>query len=202
MGKRKNLSILVYYHGGGFCIESTSSQSYHGYVNALVAAAQIVVVSVDYILALEHPLPSAYDDSWSTLKWIVFGPEDWLNEFVDFGKIYLAEDSAGANIAHHIAMRNREDKLIDLVGIVFVDPYFVGTGLTVDELKDEELWRVAGGLWMMANSGSVGELDDPEINVTVDPKLPWHVFHLFNMAAESAAARLKRTILFLNQGRN
>ncbi|CAN1256805.1 Probable carboxylesterase 13 [Linum perenne] len=244
---RKNLPILVYYHGGGFCIESAFSQSYHGYVNAIVAAAQIVVVSVDYRLAPEHLLPCAYDDSWAALKWIVSGAEDWLNEFVDFGKIYLAGDSAGANIAHHVAMRNGEEKLIDLVGIVLVDPYFWGTDPIGDEPKDEESRRVPSGLWLMANPGLVAGLDDPGINVTVDPKLPslgcrrvlvlvaekdmlkdrgwryyetmgkngWkgtaeieetkgegHVFHLYNPASESAAARMKRTILFLNQERN
>ncbi|CAN1133482.1 Probable carboxylesterase 13 [Linum perenne] len=251
-GKRKSLPILIYYHGGGFCIESAFSQSYHGYVNALVAAAKIVVVSVEYRLAPEHPLPCAYDDSWSALKWIAShaggsGAEDWLNEFVDFGQIYLAGDSAGANIAHRVAMRNGEEKVIDLIGIVLVDPYFLGTDPIGDEPKYEELWRVAGGLWLMANPGSVAGLDDPEINVTVDPKLPglgcrrvlilvaekdmvkdrgwryyetmgkngWkgtaeieetkgegHVFHLHTPTSESAAARMKRTVLFLNQGRN
>ncbi|CAN1192278.1 Probable carboxylesterase 12 [Linum perenne] len=154
-----------------------SSASYHGYVNALVAIAQIVAISVDYRLAPEHPLRCAYDDLWSAFKWITThargdGDEDWVNEFVDFGKIYLAEDSVGVNIAHRVAMTNGEEKLIDLVGIVLVDPYFLGTDLTRDELKDEELWWVVGRSWMMANPGSVVGLDDLEINVTVDPKLP------------------------------
>ncbi|CAN0846624.1 Probable carboxylesterase 7 [Linum grandiflorum] len=118
---------------------------------------------------------------------------------------------------------------------------------------DEEWWGgkadrptrgCAYGLWLLAYPGSVGGLDDPKINATINPKLPglgckrvlvmvaekdmlkdrgwsyyeamgkngWkgtveieetkgegHVFHLFNPASDSAAERLKRTVLFLNR---
>ncbi|CAN0846628.1 Probable carboxylesterase 13 [Linum grandiflorum] len=249
-GKKNNLPLLVYYHGGGFCIESAFSPLYHGYLNALVAAAQIVAVSVEYRLVPEHPLPCAYEDSWAALKWAAshaggHGAEEWLNELVDFGKVYLGGDSAGANIAHNVAMRNGgEEKLIDQLGVVLVDPYFWGKDPIGNEPKDEESRRVADGLWLLAYPGSVGGLDDPKINATINPKLPglgckrvlvmvaekdmlkdrgwsyyeamgkngWkgtveieetkgegHVFHLFNPASDSAAERLKRTVLFLNR---
>ncbi|CAN0846627.1 Probable carboxylesterase 13 [Linum grandiflorum] len=234
-GKKNNLPLLVYYHGGGFCIESAFSPLYHGYLNALVAAAQIVAVSVEYRLVPEHPLPCAYEDSWAALKWAAshaggHGAEEW---------------SAGANIAHNVAMRNGgEEKLIDQLGVVLVDPYFWGKDPIGNEPKDEESRRVADGLWLLAYPGSVGGLDDPKINATINPKLPglgckrvlvmvaekdmlkdrgwsyyeamgkngWkgtveieetkgegHVFHLFNPASDSAAERLKRTVLFLNR---
>ncbi|RRT78123.1 hypothetical protein B296_00003927 [Ensete ventricosum] len=64
----RKLPVLVYYHGGGFVIETAFSPTYHNYLNSLVAAAGVVAVSVDYRRAPEHPLPAAYDDSWAALR--------------------------------------------------------------------------------------------------------------------------------------
>ncbi|CAL1389445.1 unnamed protein product [Linum trigynum] len=248
----KKLPLLIYIHGGGFCIESPFSPIYHAHLNALVAEAQIVAVSVDYRLVPEHPLPCAYDDCWAALKWAVAhaggsGPEEWLNACADFGRVFVAGDSAGANIAHRVAMRNAEEKLIELWGLVLVDPYFWGEDQIGDEPKDEAGRALPSGLWRLANPGSKNGLDDPEINATADPKLSglgcrrvlvlvaekdslkdrgrlycetlgkngWpgkaeiheakgenHVFHLFDPACENAAARMKRTVSFLNEGKD
>ncbi|URE05521.1 Carboxylesterase family [Musa troglodytarum] len=51
----KKIPVLVYYHGGGFVIETAFSPTYHNYLNSLVAAAGVVAVSVDYRRAPEHP---------------------------------------------------------------------------------------------------------------------------------------------------
>nr|CAD1825126.1 unnamed protein product [Ananas comosus var. bracteatus] len=55
--KPKLLPVLVYIHGGGFVAESAASPTYHAYLNALASRAQILVVSVEYRRAPEHPLP-------------------------------------------------------------------------------------------------------------------------------------------------
>lgn len=39
-------------------------------LNKLVAEANVVAVSVDYRLVPEHPLPAAYEDSWTALQWV------------------------------------------------------------------------------------------------------------------------------------
>lgn len=67
----RKLPILVYYHGGGFCVETPYSPTYHLFLNRLVAQANLVAVSVDYRRIPEHPLPAAYDDSWAALQWVV-----------------------------------------------------------------------------------------------------------------------------------
>ncbi|KAL2469931.1 putative carboxylesterase [Abeliophyllum distichum] len=66
----QKLPVLVYYHGGGFCVESAFSFLDQRYMNILAAEAKALIVSVEYRLAPEHPLPVAYEDSWTALQWV------------------------------------------------------------------------------------------------------------------------------------
>ncbi|KAF6991652.1 hypothetical protein CFC21_008715, partial [Triticum aestivum] len=72
-------------------------------------------VSVDYHLSLEHPLPTAYDDAWTALRWVLrsarFGTEPWLSRRTDLTRLLLVGDSAGGNIAHNMAMRTGREGL-------------------------------------------------------------------------------------------
>ncbi|XP_022726320.1 probable carboxylesterase 12 [Durio zibethinus] len=166
----QKLPLLVYFHGGGFCIETAFSPTYHNYLNSFVAEANVVCVSVDYRRAPEHPLPAAYDDSWDALKWVAShfggnGPEEWLNCYVDFDKVYFSGDSAGANIVHHMAIKIGKEKLagVNLVGIVLVHPYFWGKEPVGDEIKDPDVRAKIEGLWRLASPTTIGS-DDPWIN--------------------------------------
>ncbi|KAE8077542.1 hypothetical protein FH972_016099 [Carpinus fangiana] len=66
----QKLPLLVHYHGGGFCVGSPFDSISHKFLTSLISQANIIVVSVDYRLAPEHPLPIAYDDSLAALQWI------------------------------------------------------------------------------------------------------------------------------------
>ena len=102
----QKLPLLIYIHGGAFCVCTPYNPAYHHHLNALSAAANVVVASVHYRLAPEHPLPAAYDDAWEVLQWVAASdPEPWLNCHADLSTVFLAGDSAGANIAHNTAMR-------------------------------------------------------------------------------------------------
>ncbi|GMI74548.1 hypothetical protein like AT2G03550 [Hibiscus trionum] len=169
------LPLLVYFHGGGFCIESASSPTYHNYLNALVAETNIVAVSVDYRRAPEHPLPAAYDDSWDALKWVAShsdgnGPQEWLNRHADFNNVYIAGDSAGANIAHHMAVKMTKAKIdgFNFVGIVLAHPYFWGKEPVGDEIKDPAIRAKVETLWRLAYPTTSGS-DDQWINPIDDP---------------------------------
>ncbi|KAM3755180.1 hypothetical protein ACB098_02G021000 [Castanea mollissima] len=106
------LPFLVYFHGGGFCFKSAFSFNHQRYLNSLVAQAQVVAVSVEYRLALEHLFPIAYEDCWAALQWVALhslnnglNKEPWLRNHGDFNRVFIGGDSAGANIVHNIAMR-------------------------------------------------------------------------------------------------
>ncbi|KAL6547175.1 hypothetical protein OROMI_022896 [Orobanche minor] len=178
---RRTLPLLIYFHGGGFFTESAFSPTYHHHLNSLVAKAQAVAVSVNYRLAPEHPLPAAYEDSWLALKWTFShhggrgGVEPWLKNYADFENLYLGGDSAGANIAHQMAIRvglKKPNPGVNLRGMFLNCPYFLGkkaignesAGVyTYEESQMQKLWRYA-----YPNSKG---LDNPLVNPGMDPGL-------------------------------
>ncbi|KAI3753172.1 hypothetical protein L2E82_25218 [Cichorium intybus] len=67
----KNLPLLIYFHGGGFILESASSPLYHNFLNLLALESNVVIVSVDYGTAPENPVPTCFNDSWEAIMWVV-----------------------------------------------------------------------------------------------------------------------------------
>lgn len=176
-GHPKKLPLLVYFHGGGFCIETASSPTYHNYLNAVASEANVVVVSVEYRRAPEDPLPAAYDDSWAALKWVAShaagnGPDEWLNEHADLTRVFLAGDSAGANIAHHMGLRIASDKMdgLTVAGIALVHPFFSGSEPVGTESTEpaRRAWTVN---FLKMVCPTISGADDPIINPEADPGL-------------------------------
>ncbi|CAL9047093.1 tuliposide A-converting enzyme 2, chloroplastic-like [Musa acuminata AAA Group] len=164
------LPVLVYYHGGGFCIESPFSSRYTSFLNSLVAKAKVIAVSVCYRLAPEHPLPTAYHDSLAALRWVAShadgGEESWLAEHGDLGRLFVSGDSAGANIAHHVA------RLVGISGLgtgarikgaALIHPYFWGEEPVGSETRDRETREKSERLWRLVCPGTTG-MDDTLIN--------------------------------------
>ncbi|CAK9150784.1 unnamed protein product [Ilex paraguariensis] len=152
------LPLLIYIHGGAFCIQSPFSSLYHNYLGSLVAQANVLAVSIDYRLAPEHSIPACYDDSWTVMEWVGLhangglGPEPWLNDHADFRRVFLAGDSAGANIAHNMVVRAgiaRQVFDIKIVGTVLIHPFFGNN-------KPDKLW--------MFICPETSGCDDPRLN--------------------------------------
>ncbi|KAF8114352.1 hypothetical protein N665_0039s0114 [Sinapis alba] len=156
---KKKLPLLVYFHGGGFIMETAFSPVYHTFLTSVVSAADCIAVSVDYRRAPEHPIPIAYEDSWDAMEWIFrhvsgTGPEDWLNENADFGRVFIAGDSAGANIAHHMGMRAGKEH--EISGMTLFHPFFLSKVGGVGYFE---------GIWDIASPKSDKGVVDPWINV-------------------------------------
>ncbi|KAK1560815.1 hypothetical protein Q3G72_031114 [Acer saccharum] len=181
--QNKKLPLLVYFHGGCFCMESAFSPTYHNYLNSLVAEAGVIAVSVEYRQAPENPVPCPHNDSWTALKWVTShfngqGPEDWLNRHADFERVFLAGDSAGANIAHHMGIKHGLEKLessfINVTGIILCQPYFLGEEAVGDEITNDHhknLREKLQGLWRFTCPSSTNGCDDPWINPAFDSNL-------------------------------
>uniref|UniRef100_A0A0D9XEK6 Alpha/beta hydrolase fold-3 domain-containing protein n=1 Tax=Leersia perrieri TaxID=77586 RepID=A0A0D9XEK6_9ORYZ len=171
-GEKKKLPLLIYFHGGGFCLHTAFNFVFHAYLTSLAARTRSIVVSVDYRLAPEHPIPAAYDDSWKAVVWAAShasgdGEEAWLTEHADFTRVYLAGESAGANIAHNMAMRAGAEGIPDGVkvnGVVLVHPYFLGRGKVSSEDFDPVMAEKVVEMWSVVCPATTGGVDDPWIN--------------------------------------
>ncbi|KAH6755707.1 hypothetical protein C2S53_009969 [Perilla frutescens var. hirtella] len=168
------LPLVVYFHGGAFCISSTGDPKYHAMLNILVNEAQIILVSIDYRRAPEHPLPAAYEDSWAALRWVAdhasggaTATEVWLREHVDFDRVFLAGDSAGANISHHLSIRAGSPGHglgeMKIRGILMIQPYFWGEEPMGVEAENPVFKAVVDKWWRFV-CPSDGGCDDPLIN--------------------------------------
>ncbi|XVF39969.1 hypothetical protein PTKIN_Ptkin01aG0075600 [Pterospermum kingtungense] len=175
--KDQKLPLVLYFHGGAFCIASPAFPNYHTCLNKLVAEANIIALSVDYRLVPEHPLPTAYEDSWAALQWVASHKEEdgdvcesWIKEYTDLDRVFLAGDSAGANIAHHLALRIKESDLgqkLKILGIGMIHPYFWGTSPIGSEATDKLRKELVDKWWLYVCPSDKG-CDDPLINPFVD----------------------------------
>lgn len=133
------LPVMLYVHGGGFCMQSAFNAEYTGFVANLAAQSKIIAVSVEYGLFPARPIPACYEDSWEALQWIAShaagsGPEPWLNEHGDFERLFMAGDSAGANICHTLAGRVGSGGLpggVAVEAMIMIHPYFG---------EDDKMW--------------------------------------------------------------
>ncbi|KAF7005395.1 hypothetical protein CFC21_020524 [Triticum aestivum] len=162
------LPLVVYVHGGSFCTESAFSRTYHRYATSLAASAGALIVSVEYRLAPEYPVPTSYDDTWAALRWVASLSDPWLAKYADPSRTFLAGDSAGGNIVYHTAVRaTHDDSIMDIQGLVMVHPFFWGPErLPAEKVLDGDamfppVW--VDKLWPFVTAGGAGN-DDPRIN--------------------------------------
>ncbi|KAG5554765.1 hypothetical protein RHGRI_012354 [Rhododendron griersonianum] len=170
---QQKLPILVYFHGGGFCIESAFSSLYHDSMNSLVSRAKVIVVSVEYRLAPEHPVQAAYEDSWTALQWVAshfledtVDKDPWLIGNGDFDRVYVGGDSAGANIAHNLTIRAGTEGLfggVKILGAFLAHPYFWGSDPIGSESVSAHEENLLHRTWAFVYPAP-GGMDHPMIN--------------------------------------
>jgi len=93
----EKLPVVVFYHGGGFCIGSLEGSIYQKLGNDL-ASKGMIVISANYRLAPENPFPAGVEDCHDVLKWVF--TTDSLPKRCDLSPgVVLCGDSAGANLS-------------------------------------------------------------------------------------------------------
>jgi acetyl esterase/lipase len=99
----ETLPAVLYFHGGGWLLGSLDS--HQAVCRALANASQAAVFSVDYRRGPEARFPTAVNDAYAAAVAVHRHPE-MLNLVP--GKLAVAGDSAGGNLATAVAMMSRD----------------------------------------------------------------------------------------------
>ena len=97
---------LVWFHGGGFVMGSI--ESHDGVCRGLASRAGLIVISVAYRLAPEHPFPAPVEDAVAATRWILAHAAELG---VDPRAAAVGGDSAGGNLSAVVAQALRGDAL-------------------------------------------------------------------------------------------
>ncbi|KAL3649093.1 Gibberellin receptor gid1b [Castilleja foliolosa] len=127
--------VIIFFHGGSFVHSSANSAIYDTFCRRLVGSCKAAVVSVDYRRSPENRYPSAYEDGWAALNWV--GSRPWLKSGNTNNRkvhIYLAGDSSGGNIAHHVSVRAAVENF-EVLGNILLHPLFGGEERTESERR-------------------------------------------------------------------
>jgi len=106
--------VVLYLHGGGYCVGSWGT--YKAPITHLAVAAYAVVYAPNYRLAPEHPHPAALDDALEAYRWL-------LGRGVSPDRIALAGDSAGGGLTLATAIAIRDSELSSPASIVLLSPW-------------------------------------------------------------------------------
>jgi acetyl esterase len=150
---------LLFVHGGGWVVGSRSSHD--PLCRALARKAAVAVVSIDYRRAPEAPFPAALEDVVTAMRWLF---HEGARLRLDPGRIGIAGDSAGGNLAA-VAARKARDLGLALRSQLLLypatsarcdSPSYVecgeGLGLTAADMR-----------WFWARYlGNGGDADDPD----------------------------------------
>jgi len=99
------LPIFVFFHGGGWTIESIDT---HDTVCRHIAKlSDCVVVSVDYRLAPETKYPGGIEDVYAATEWVY---ENAVSLKGDSDRIAVGGDSSGGNMAAVVCLMARDRK--------------------------------------------------------------------------------------------
>ena len=154
--------ILVWIHGGCWLVgrpdHSERETSY------IAREANVLVVSVDYRLAPEHPFPAGLNDCFDVTTWLAQHGAEWGG---DPTRISVGGSSAGGNLAAAVALRARDEGGVNLRRQILRVPI-------TDALKTDEWpsYRLAGEDYVLGKRGmsEAFELYAPEEK---DRHHPW-----------------------------
>lgn len=131
---------LIYLHGGGFTIFSIDTHD--RVMREYAAAADMVVIGVDYPLAPEAKFPVALEQVADLVRWLGGHAAEWG---VDATRIAIGGDSAGGNISLGVALYLRQMGEMHRVGGILLNYAGFRPGCS------EEWQRKYGGEGYMLN---------------------------------------------------
>jgi acetyl esterase len=95
--------LYVFLHGGGWCVGTLAERDPR--CRAISAGAGCVVASVDYRMAPENQYPTAAEDCYAAVRWMVEHADDLG---IDAGRVAVGGESAGGNLAAAVCLMARD----------------------------------------------------------------------------------------------
>ena len=155
--------VVVYFHGGGWVIADINV--YDSGPRAIAKFGDVIVVSVEYRLAPEHPFPAAHDDALAAYKWVLENAQTFGG---DPRRVAVMGESAGGNLAAGVAMMARNQGLQAPAHMVLIYPV-AGNDMTTPsyiENADAKPLNKAMMEWFVSHVfADKADLNDARINL-------------------------------------
>lgn len=136
--KESPLPVIVFFHRGGWVYGSIEESEM--ICRKLANASGAIVAAVDYRLSPEYKFPVPLEDCVDAAKWV---SENAISFSGNPGKIILAGESAGGNLAAAAALMIRDENLIKIAGQLLLYPV-----LTCD--LNEKHYRESPDKWLLS----------------------------------------------------
>lgn len=124
---------LLWIHGGGYVLGTAARDD--PICRQFAAEAGVLVASVEYRLAPEHPFPAPLDDCYAALKWLAARPD------VDPARIAIGGSSAGGGLAAALTILAHERGEVPVAFQLLVYPMLDDRTAARDDL-DESRFRM------------------------------------------------------------
>ncbi len=149
---------LYWIHGGGMVLGSVETND--AYCGQLADQLNVVIASVEYRLAPEHPYPAPLDDCYAGLSWFA-GAADEIG--VDPTRIAIGGASAGAGLAAGLALFARDRGEVEVCFQFLVYPMLDDRNSTRSShaITDGRVWNrdtnhVGWNAYLSGQAGSEG----------------------------------------------
>ncbi len=127
----KGERVILYLHGGGYCI--CSLDTHRGLAARLAMASQARALAPAYRLAPENPFPAALEDALASYHWL-------LRQGIPPEKIAIGGDSAGGGLTLATTLRLREEGTPLPAALFLISPWtdltFSGESIQTRKLVD------------------------------------------------------------------
>ena len=154
--------LIVYFHGGGWVIADIDT--YDGGARGIARETGAVVVSCEYRRAPENKFPAAHDDAVACYKWATANAASWGAG----GKVAIAGESAGGNLAIDTGIAARDQKLKAPSALLLVYP-IAGSDMNTPSYRDSANaapLSKAGMMWFVKHVfAKPADARDPRIDV-------------------------------------
>lgn len=166
-----SIPVIFYFHGGGFAWISANSFGANRLCQRLSRELSVVIISVNYRNSPEHRYPSQVEDGFDVLKFVDENPTfDGFPFNADLKNCFIAGDSAGGNLAHHVAVKGcgTEFRNLNFIGVIAIQPFLGGEERTESEIKlvGAPFINVKGTDWMWSAFLPEGsDRDHPAANI-------------------------------------